>query len=136
MTILPNLFLNNGLIKKYPLENDIFVYDNYKSNIKDKFDFEKKLESKPISDENKHKYKFPILVDSLIECKSLNIFDDSFKWYEQPEVVKNNFQKLFEAHKTSSLYNQTNIRLDKIKLVDTEVNLFTSIAFLNSGTPK
>ena len=116
----------NGLIKKYPLENDIFVYDNYKSNIKDKFDFEKKLESKPISDENKHKYKFPILVDNLIECKSLNIFDDSFKWYEQPEVVKNNFQKLFEAHKTSSLYNQTNIRLDKIKLVNTEVNLFTS----------
>ena len=56
----------------------------------------------------------------------MNIFDDSFKWYEQPEVVKNNFQKLFEAHKTSSLYNQTNIRLDKIKLVDTEVNLFTS----------
>lgn len=107
------------LMRRYPLDKFV-VYKN-KSN-KNKL-FRKRVETTEIDE---YTYKFAIIIENEIKTKNIRIIDDKSKKYIQPEFIKEHFKKLMSAHSTSDIYNQMNIRLDKIEETNNNINLYTS----------
>jgi len=117
---------NDRLIKKYPLEENFVTYNNelcaFKEYALDKSDSKTWKEEK----EESYNYKFPIII--VYEGSNISINDAKNRNYKLPEVVKKHYISLFNAHSTSDIYNQVNIRLDNYRLQkeDNYLHLYTS----------
>lgn len=99
----------NHLLKYYSGSADEFIrykndYEKIKSDKIRKYLEKRNLDfSKEVS--------FPeIEVADLIDKKI--VINDSEKMYGSPALIKENYDDLFGAHETSSIYNQLNIRVD------------------------
>lgn len=110
-------------------EEDFFTYENenvseenlnkaYKklNSLKDKYDCENKEKGKS--------QKFPIVIAS--DFKKIEIADNPDKKYELPDIIKNHSEEIFAIHKTSKLFNQLNIRVDKFENKGESLILHTS----------
>lgn len=96
------------LVGKY--KKKFFSYDNSKTAPEN------------LNKMEKTEYTFPIeYVCSLKGCK-IEIDDNPEKKYELPGLVSERFDEIFAAHKTSTIYNQLNVRADSWEL---EGNVFT-----------
>nr|WP_181716063.1 hypothetical protein [Arthrobacter sp.]QJS06532.1 hypothetical protein [Arthrobacter sp.] len=112
----------NALVNRYPLEKKFVEYDNRFSEVKSLI--RNKVETK--FHEKKDNYIFPIVIEVEMKNKKINVKDDKNKEYILPEIIKNSYEHLMNAHSTSALYNQINIRLDKIEEKNDLINLHTS----------
>ena len=102
-----------SIIKQYPGQ-EVISYEN-KADL-DCICFRKKL--------NQGEIKFPIILDKLLVDATFKIVDFKNKQYELPQIVKDNYDEIMQAHEFSDVYNQLNIRLDNYKF-DTNKNLLT-----------
>ena len=119
----------NALIRRYPLENNFVSYDNQACSTTNKEIFRKKVDTKYTKEEDN--YTFPVILeknmtkDSLMN-KTILIDDNKYQKYTLPDIIKDNFKHLMNAHSTSTLYNQVNIRLDDITENQVAITLHTS----------
>ncbi len=68
----------------------------------------------------------PITIEQHIHSDTNVKIVDVNEMYTLPEMVDKNIEKIMEAHKFSTVYNQLNIRLDKISIQENHINLHTS----------
>ncbi len=119
----------NALIKRYPLENNFVTYDNQECSLENKEIFRKRVDTKHTKEEDN--YTFPVILEKnmtldSLRSKTILIDDDNNKKYTPPDIIKDNFKHLMDAHSTSALYNQLNVRLDDITEDQVAVTLHTS----------
>lgn len=119
----------NALIKRYPLENDFVSYDNPACSPANKERFRKQVDTTCTKEADN--YSFPVILEKnmttdALKTKTIRIEDNKQKKYMPPDIIKDNFKHLMDAHSTSTLYNQVNIRLDDITEDQTDVTLHTS----------
>lgn len=84
---------------------------------------EKEKEGK--EDNNRDKYIFPVVLEKLCNNYEFDIVD-SLNQYVLPDMAKDNYDYIMEAHKHSTVYNQLNIRLDDYHIEDNKITLLTS----------
>ncbi len=79
------------------------------------------------------KFVFPITIEKMIEPESVIEIIDSQKMYELPQKINENFNEIMKVHLSSTVFNQLNIRLDKILSEGNVITLNTSrTTFFNS----
>ncbi len=74
---------------------------------------------------NGDEYIFPVVLETLCYNFKLDIVDCK-EQYVLPDMVKDNYDYIMEAHKYSTVYNQLNIRLDDYHIEDNKITLLTS----------
>ena len=73
------------------------------------------------------KVKFPIIVEAWhVKGKPIMIDDHADKMYEPPVYLQVNTDKIMNAHKSSTLYNNVALRIDDVKTRDDIITLSTS----------
>ena len=107
----------NALIRRYPLETNFVTYDNQSCSPSNKELFRTKVDTKHTKEEDQ--YTFPVIIEKdmtkdSLRIKSIKIEDNKNKRYTLPDIIQDNYKHLMDAHSTSTLYNQINIRLDGI----------------------
>lgn len=60
----------------------------------------------------------PIIKSADLSGKKIIINDNKNSKYQPPEFINNNYSKLIDAHKTSSIYNNLNIRVKDWQIID------------------
>jgi hypothetical protein len=119
----------NYLLKQYPCEKNLIEYTNT-SQI-NKVTYRKTFNKYP-----KGKVKFPVILERMLYDASFEIKDCPEKKYELPERIKENYEKIMQAHEFSDVYNQLNIRLDdyeynqeanKLSLMTSRTTYFDSL---------
>lgn len=98
------------LCKMYPeisyedgrVANALVVYNNPKGK---NLDYINRKRKKDYSE-----HRFPVLQEAMFQNFKL-IIDDSKEQYELPERIREHYSELFQAHDTSNIYNQLNIKV-------------------------
>ncbi|WP_192796822.1 hypothetical protein [Pradoshia sp. D12] len=88
------------LIKQYPSQKMV----SYKNP-------QKKSVIHRIRMKSEQQKVFPIILESMLIDSKIKI-EDTKKQYELPEIIKENYETIMQAHEFSDVYNQLNIRLD------------------------
>lgn len=106
------------ICKRY--SDEMIVYDNQYADKKNLSKWKRKEEDKQVS--------FPVVEDvAFYKGKDISFsIDDSEKMYELPAEIKAHFSELFQAHDSSNIYNQLNIRVDDWWLHDNLFQMKTS----------
>ena len=113
------------ILSKYSLENKTIKYENSSnSNYILGRKYTSAQREKEVKD-NCDIYIFPITSEADSKICDVKIYDTQNK-YALPDILSDNFNTIMEAHNHSSIYNQTTIRLDDIKLHDKQLELYTS----------
>lgn len=122
--LLSNILLNSLEDSVKLTTNYDFLVGKYKKKF---FTYENgKTDSENLKKMEKKEYTFPIeYVCSLKGCK-IKIDDKPDKKYELPELVSERFDEIFAAHKTSTIYNQLNVRADSWELEGDVFTMHTS----------
>ena len=117
----------SNLVQKYPKCNKMIVYKNgNNSNYKKgrRRTSVKRVQNKEENDQDE--YIFPVVYEK--DCYNCDIIinDDNKKQYDLPDIIKQNYLDLMDAHKHSTVYNNLNIRLDDYCDNGNEIILHTS----------
>lgn len=85
----------------------------------------KKDERKIIKKQKELEAEFPIIVDcEIAKCKI--VINDSKDMYKIPDIVREKYDELRKAHNSSSVYNDTKVRIDDWKKEGDEFQIWTS----------
>lgn len=109
----------DDLVKRYTQQ--FFVYDNSNASTDNKRKLNKAYKKK----EDKNIFDFPIECVGYLDNCNITIKDRA-KMYKLPEVIKEHYDEIFASHKTSTLFNQLNIRVKDWKIENNQLMMKTS----------
>ncbi len=104
------------LTNRYKMTKNLIVYDN--TGTTDEVRIVERFGEK--------KFTFPVCCECMIRDIDLEINDSPDVMYNAPDFVLGNFDKLIEAHKVSTIYNNLNIRVDDWYLSGDKFVMMTS----------
>ncbi len=87
--------------------------------------FENDPENRPDGVEDST-FTFPVLSDCDLSGKEIRIIDHPDRFYQLPDFVRAHYEELFSSHRGDTLYNQTNIRVDRWEEDDDIFTIHTS----------
>lgn len=68
--------------------------------------------------------RFPVIQEAMFRKSNL-IIEDSKEQYEMPQLVREHYRELFQAHDTSNIYNQLNVKVKSWKNTEEGFNMYT-----------
>ena len=95
----------DNLVKKYSQEVSLLTYINTEDSLENTIPTLISLTGKTAV--------FPITIDCRLHDKTIEVYDFSNKTYQLPQIVVENEDTLFLAHSKSTVYDGTNIRVDR-----------------------
>lgn len=116
------------LIKQYPCEKKLITHKN---TIK----IHPVLYKKTLKGYKNDVIKFPVILERILYNTNFEI-KDSQEQYVLPERIKENYEKIMQAHEFSDVYNQLNVRLNdysydeqsnKLTLITSRTTYFDSL---------
>lgn len=68
--------------------------------------------------------RFPVIQEAMFRKLNL-IIEDSKEQYEMPQLVREHYRELFQAHDTSNIYNQLNVQVKSWKNTEEGFKIYT-----------
>lgn len=116
----------NSMVSKYPRSNNMIRYEN--SITSDYLKGRRCTSCKRVDkkeETNRDEYIFPVVLEKFCDNNEFDIVDCKNQ-YVLPDMIKDNYNNIMEAHKYSTVYNQLNVRLDDYHIDGNKIILHTS----------